>query len=340
MILVTGAAGHLGNVLVRELLARGYKVRALILPGEDVSSLEGLDIEILEGNILDPDSLAKACAGIDTVYHMAALIAITEEKMDLMRRVNIEGTRNVIQAVKNAGVRRMVYTSSIHALMRPEEGVVIDEGLPFDPENLAGPYDRTKAAATLLVLEAVKQGLDAVIICPTGVIGPYDFKRSEMGEMILSWMKKKPSLSVQGKFDFVDVRDVAVGHILAGEKGKRGETYLLSGEQIQISTFRSLVQQAAGVDTQEIKINSGLAAFVAPMAEIFYRITGTKPLFTRYSVETLQSNSVISSLKARKELGYQPRRLSDSIKETVDWWLSYLHRKMSALTMSGMEHRS
>ncbi len=331
MILVTGAGGHLGNVLVRELVARKEKVRAMILPGENLTSLEGLEVEIFEGNILDKARLLQACEGVDLVFHLASLVAITEDKIDLMRRVNVEGTQNVIDAARETGVRRLVYTSSIHALQRPEPDVTIDESLQFDPVNPAGPYDRTKAQATLLVLKAAEEGLDAVVVCPTGVIGPYDFKRSELGEMMLSWMKKGPSLSVQGKFDFVDVRDVALGHILAAEKGKRGETYLLSGEQLQISVMRSLVQQAAGIDTTEIKFPARLAAFVAPLAEFFYKITRTKPKFTRYSIETLRSNSKISSHKAQLELGYKPRRLYDTIKETVDWWKINVHKTISAL---------
>ncbi len=331
MILVTGAGGHLGNVLVRELVARKEKVRAMILPGENLTSLEGLEVEIFEGNILDKARLLQACEGVDLVFHLASLVAITEDKIDLMRRVNVEGTQNVIDAARETGVRRLVYTSSIHALQRPEPDVTIDESLQFDPVNPAGPYDRTKAQVTLLVLKAAEEGLDAVVVCPTGVIGPYDFKRSELGEMMLSWMKKGPSLSVQGKFDFVDVRDVALGHILAAEKGKRGETYLLSGEQLQISVMRSLVQQAAGIDTTEIKFPARLAAFVAPLAEFFYKITRTKPKFTRYSIETLRSNSKISSHKAQRELGYKPRRLYDTIKETVDWWKINVHKTISAL---------
>jgi len=330
MILVTGAAGHLGNALVRELVARHEKVRALVLPGENLTPLEDLDVEVFEGNILDFPRMLEACQGIELVFHLASLVAITEDKIDLMHKVNVEGTRNVIDASRQSGVRRLVYTSSIHALERPKSDVTIDEKLRFDPHNPAGPYDRTKAEATLLVLQAAQQGLDAVVVCPTGVIGPYDFKRSELGEMMLSWMKKGPSLSVQGKFDFVDVRDVALGHILAAKKGKSGETYLLSGEQLQISTMRSLVQQAAGIDTTEIKFPARLAAFVAPLAEFFYKITRTKPKFTRYSIETLRSNSKISSRKAQRELGYQPRRLYDSIKETVDWWKANAHKTISA----------
>ncbi len=321
MNLVTGAAGHLGNVLVRELLSKGENVKALVLPGEDLRSLEGLDIECIEGNILCKDDLRRAFEGIDTVFHMAALVAITTDQEDLLKRVNIDGTQNVIEVVKEMGVNRMIYTSSIHALERVPDGVGIDETLKFDANNMAGAYDRTKAAASLLVLDAVRSGLDAVIVCPTGVIGPYDFRRSELGEVIIDWMKSKPSISMQGHFDFVDVRDVAQGHILAKDSGKTGELYLISGEQTEISTLRSLVQSAMGIKTHEIKFTAPIAYLVAPIAELYYRITKTRPKFTRYSIETLQSNSQISSTKAKQQLGYQPRNVAVTIKDTVQWWL-------------------
>ncbi len=331
MILVTGAAGHLGNVLVRELLVQGEQVRGLVLPGEDLTPLEGLDVEIFPGNILDLERMTEACREVDVVFHLASLVAITPDMLDLMRRVNVEGTRNVIEAVRRTGVRRLVYTSSIHALQRPPAGVMIDEHLAFDPNNPAGPYDQTKAEASLLVLDAVRQGMDAVIVCPTGVIGPYDFKRSELGEMILAWMKKAPSFTVEGKFDFVDVRDVAMGHILAAESGRCGEVYLLSGEQIEISQMRNLVQKAAGVKTAEFKLPAAIAALLAPLAEVYYHLSHQKPIFTRYSVETLRSNSLISSRKATEELGYQPRPVAATIEDTVAWWKQNRERTSSVL---------
>ncbi len=331
MILVTGAAGHLGNVLVRELLSQGEQVRALALPGEDLTPLEGLDVEIFPGNILDLERMVEACRGVDVVFHLASLVAITPDMLDLMRRVNVEGTRNVLEAVRRTGVRRLVYTSSIHALQRPPEGVLIDERLAFDPENPAGPYDQTKAEASLLVLDSVQKGMDAVIVCPTGVIGPYDFKRSELGEMILAWMKKAPSFTIEGKFDFVDVRDIARGHILAAEYGRCGEVYLLSGEQIEVSQMRNLVQKTAGVKTAEFKLPAAIAALLAPLAEVYYRLSHQKPIFTRYSVETLRSNSLISSRKALEELGYQPRPIAETIEDTVAWWKQNRERTSSVL---------
>lgn len=322
MILVTGAAGHLGNVLVRELLARGEQVRALVLPGEDCSALEGLAVEKTEGDILDLPTLEKVFRGVETVYHMAALVSIEEGKEDLLYRVNVEGTRNVIRAVRAAGVRRLVYTSSIHAIERPAPGVQITESLPFDVHNPAGPYDRTKAAASLAVLEAVKEGLDAAIVCPTGVMGPYDYRRSEMGELVLAWMRRQANFIIEGFFDFVDVRDVALGHILAAEKGQAGQVYILSGERIAVEELRDLVQNSACCRSPGIKIPIPLALFAARFTGLFYRLARRRPRLTRYSIETLISNSFISSEKAARELGYRARALSECVADTVQWWLS------------------
>jgi dihydroflavonol-4-reductase len=321
MNLVTGAAGHLGNVLVRELLARGEPVRALILPGEDTHSLDDLPVEQVQGNILDRDSLSAAMKGVDVVFHLAALVSITEDKSEMLQAVNVEGTRNVIEMAKQMNVRQLIYTSSIHALERPPMGTPITENLAFDPENPAGPYDRTKAQASLIVQEAARAGLDTRILCPTGVIGPYDYRRSEMGELILEWMNKPLSFLVEGAFDFVDVRDVAQGQILARDRGKPGETYILGGERIEIKILPKLVERVTGKPARVITFPLPIAKIVAPMAELYYKLTRTKPRFTRYSLETILSNSEISSEKARQELNYQPRSLAKSVADTVRWWL-------------------
>ncbi len=331
MNLVTGAAGHVGNVLIRALLKRGEKVRALVLPNEDLNALEGLDIDIVEGNILDVASLQRAAEGVDTIFHLAALISIIPGQENLLRAINIDGTRNVIQVAKAAGVKRLVYTSSIHALTRPPEGVMIDEKLPFDPQNPAGAYDRTKAEASLLVQQAVAEGLNALIVCPTGVIGPYDFRRSEMGEMVLSWMKRQVNFLIKGFFDFVDVRDVAQGHILARDFGKAGETYILGGERIAITRMEELVQTQMGYKSPRLVFPTKLALLIAPLAEWYYRITHKRPRFTRYSIETVASNSHISSQKAKIELGYTSRRLTDSLKDTVRWWIENLKKTKASL---------
>ena len=336
MILVTGGAGHLGNVLVRTLLEKGEKVRVLVLPGEDVSSLEGLDFEMVEGNVLDPVQLRKAMEGVDLVYHMAALVAITSDKYELMYRVNGEGTHNVIEACRDMGVRRLVYTSSIHALGRVDSSITMDETIEFDQTNPSGAYDRTKAIASALVLEAAKSGLDAVIVLPTGVIGPNDFRRSEMGEMLLAWMQTTPSISTDGAYDFVDVRDVAEGHILAASLGRCGEAYLLSGTQVTVSEYRKMVQEAAGVRSHEIKLPGWFVKLIAPLAEFYYKISRTRPRITKYSIETLQSNSRVTCIKAEAELGYRRRPLRDTVADTVQWWRENRKRIKPSLRKSSL----
>ena len=318
MILVTGAAGHIGNVLVRELLSKGRQVRALILPGEDISSLDGLEIELVEGNVLDAVSLDQAMKGIDTVFHLAGVISIMPGRNEWMRTVNVIGTKNVLKAAIDAGVKRLVYTSSIHALSRNWTGK-INEKVPFDPNNPVGRYDRTKAEASLAVLDAVKDGLDAVIVCPTGVIGPHDYSGSEMGDLLMDWLRRRLHFLVKGAYDFVDVRDVARGHILACDRGKSGEVYILSGWQIKVLELKKLVQEALGRRIVSITVPIWMAKIGAKITPLYYRLTKKRPRFTDYSLETLQSNSDVSCKKAKQDLGYKPRNLATTIKDTVMW---------------------
>ncbi len=333
MNLVTGGAGHVGNVLVRELLARGERVRVLILPGEDTQSLDGMEIDRVEGNVLNRDSLLHAMRDVDVVFHLASLVSITEDKIHLLEAVNVDGTRNVIEAARQQHVDRLIYTSSIHALERPPMGVTINEVLHFDPNNPAGPYDRTKAKASLLVENAAREGMDCRIVCPTGIVGPYDYRHSEMGELILSWMQKRINFMVEGSFDFVDVRDVAQGHILARDHGKTGETYILGGERIELTLLHQLVQKVTKRDTTLITFPLPIAKIIAPIAELYYKITKTKPRLTRYSLETVLSNSNISSEKANQELGYQQRTLVQSVADTVNWWVENLRFTKSTSRM-------
>ncbi len=328
-ILVTGGTGHIGNVLIRELAAASKPVRALVLPGEDRSILDGVPVEWVEGDVLDPASLAAAFAGVDTVYHLAGIISIMPGGDDLMRRVNVEGTRNVLAAARAAGVRRLVYTSSIHAFKPAPHGVVVDESLPFDPEHAMGAYDLTKAEASLEVLKAARDGLDAVIVAPTGVIGPHDFRTSELGALIRSWLQPKTELLIDGKYDFVDVRDVVRGEILAAEKGRPGEVYILSGEQRHLVQMMLTVKQVLGLPVKVLTIPLRWAKFFARFAVVYYRMSREKPRFTPYSIATVQTNSVISHAKAERELGYKPRTVEQSLQDTVAWWKEYLFQKKS-----------
>lgn len=325
MNLVTGATGHIGNVLVRLLLERGENVRAMIMPGEDPTPLNGLDVQRVEADVLDYQSLLKAFDHINVVYHLAGIISILPGKEQMVHVVNVIGTRNVIQAAQSSGVRRLVYTSSIHALQRVPHGIMIDESIPFDIEHAISSYDSSKASASLEILNAVSRGMDAVIVCPTGVIGPFDFRRSEMGQLILDCVEQKPMLYVDGAYDFVDVRDVAQGLILAGEKGRCGESYILSGERITVPDIIKIVQEILGKRLFSLKIPMDLAKITANIMPLYYRLAHVKPRFTSYSLATITSNSFISHAKANLELGYRPRPLKESLRDTVNWFIKNKH---------------
>jgi len=319
MWLVTGATGHVGNVLIRKLLKRGEKVRALILPGESRESISGLSVEALEGDILNPQAVQESMRGVKGVFHLAGVISIMPGPNPIVRKVNVEGTKNVLRAAKEHGTK-MIYTSSIHAIQRVEKGV-IDESVPYDMNNPYGAYDRSKAEATIEVLNAAQTGLETVVTCPTGVIGPYDFRGSMMGAVIHDAATAKPTLYVDGAYDFVDVRDVAEGLISAAENGKRGESYILSGQKISIRFLLETVREITGRNFFQMKVPFDLAKFVAMFMPMYYQFANETPRFTPYSLEVLQSNSNISHAKATKELGYQPRSLNESIHDAVKWFL-------------------
>ena len=320
MWLVTGATGHIGNVLVRKLIERGEKVRALILPGESVESISGLEVEAVEGDVLNMDSLFKSFEGIRGVFHLAGVISIMPGSNDFVHKVNVEGTKNILRVATEKRVKKLVYTSSIHAIQRVEDGI-IDEALPYDPDNPYGAYDRAKAEATLEVQKAARSGLDAVIACPTGVIGPYDFRGSLMGSVIRTAAEEKPTLYVDGAYDFVDVRDVAEGLIAAAKHGKRGESYILSGHKISVRYLLETIREITGRHFFQMKIPFDLAKFAALFTPMYYSVARVNPRFTPYSLEVLRSNANISHAKATRELGYKPRSLYESLKDTVKWFL-------------------
>jgi dihydroflavonol-4-reductase len=320
MWLVTGATGHIGNVLVRKLIERGEKVRALLLPNECHESIQGLEIEAVEGDVLNEDSLYKSMHGVKGIFHLAGVISIMPGFNDLVRNVNVEGTKNILRVARDMNVGKFVYTSSIHAIKRMEAGI-IDETLPYDPNNPYGEYDRAKAEATLEVQQAARAGLEAVIACPTGVIGPYDFRGSLMGGVIHEAAASRPTLYVDGAYDFVDVRDVADGLIAAAEKGKRGESYILSGHKISVRYLLETVREITGKRFFTMKIPLDLAKFAALFTPMYYSLAKVNPRFTPYSLEVLRSNANISHDKATRELDYRPRPLYESIRDAVKWFL-------------------
>lgn len=317
-IVVTGATGHLGNALARELVARGRRVRALVLPGEDTRPLAGVDVERVEGSILDVGGLARVFRGAEAVFHLAGIVAIVPGKARLLHQVNVAGTRNVVETCLRAGVGRLVYTASIHALAEPAHGVV-DEASPFDPDRVVGDYGRSKARAALSVLDAVRRGLDAVIVCPTGVVGPHDYRPSEMGQLFLDFARRRLAAYVAGAYDFVDSRDVAAGQILALERGRAGQSYILSGERVTTAWLMRTLRDLTGARIPP-RLPLWLVRAAAAFVPAYSRLTGVRPRFTPDTVRTLVGNSLISPAKAQRELGYAARPVRLAIADTVQWF--------------------
>jgi dihydroflavonol-4-reductase len=321
MVIVTGATGHIGNVLVRELVARSNTVRALIMPNDDLHPLEGVDTQIVYGDVTDLQSLEKAFAGAETVFHLAGIVTIMPRMRKVLEQVNVNGMRNVISACRTTGVRRLVYTSSIHAIAEPPHGTVIDESCKFDPDHVLGDYAWSKALATLILLDEVKKGgLDAVVCCPTGIIGPWDFAMSNIGQLIMDFASGQLKSYVKGAYDFVDVRDVANGLILAAEKGQSGRHYIFSGAQVQVPELMQELATDTGYPAPTYEIPHGIARAAGVLASVYYRLLRRKAVFTAYSIDVLRSNSQVSSARSRKELGFTIRPWQESIKDHVRWF--------------------
>jgi len=320
LAVVTGATGHIGNVLVRELVDRGLPVRAMVLPGEGTRPLDGLDIECVEGDVRDPDTLRCAFAGAAMVYHLAGLISILPGRTRALHAVNVLGTRNVVRACEDCGVTRMVYVSSVHALVEPPHGVAITEAAEFDPSQIVGPYAQSKARATQEVMRGVERGFDATVVFPSGIVGPYDFNVSEMGQVILDFVHRRLPAYIEGAYDFVDVRDVVNGIIAAGQKGRKGEGYILSGHLLSISRLMALLQEQTGVPAPKLKLPQWIAGTASVFTPFLSNVTGKKPRFTSYSLRVLRSNALMDCSKARHELAYTARPLDVSIADAIEWF--------------------
>lgn len=319
MVLVTGATGHIGNVLVKYLVESGETVRALYAPGDNPSSLAGLSIDRREVDILDAEAVRSAIEGVDTVYHLAGLISILPFYQKRVYEINVGGTENIIRACQEKHVRRLVYVSSIHAFEDKKRTEKMDERCAIDPAKTSGSYGKSKAMATLKVEEAIRQGLNAIIVCPTGVIGPYDYKLSELGRLFIDVAKGSMPFCVHGTFDFVDVQDVAKGIMLAAQKGRTGERYILGGTQIEINDLIALIEEAAGTRQKRIFIPISIAYFASFFTSIHALLWKTKPRFTTYSIETVNMWNTYSHEKASREIGYYPRPIEKTVEETLDW---------------------
>ncbi len=325
MILVTGATGHVGNTLVHELAASGEDIRLFLQENEAVRALGGLKFELIIGDICDQNKVTEACKGVDYVYHLAGLVDISPKDSYLLENVNVHGTENIVEACLVQGVKRLVYVSSIHAIPEPPMGTAISEAKEeaFPDLNLLGPYALSKSAATAAVYSGIKRGLDAVMLFPSGIIGPGDYRGSEMGKVI-SYLLGKTKQHIfpcfNGAYNFVDVRDVAQALQLAMHKGRRGEAYVLSGHNLTVpELYRKVLQVAGRTSVKLIMIPLALVKFGAKIALAFARLMNRKPFFTPYSIAVLQTNSEIDASKAEKELGFKARPLEVTLVETIHW---------------------
>ena len=318
---VTGASGHLGANLVRSLLAKKWRVRALVR--HDKRALEGLDIEHVQGDVLDKESLIKVFTGVDIVFHLAGRISVVTYDRKEVEAVNITGVQNVVDACIATGVKRLVHTSSFHAHKQEPLNQPMDESRPLLKEGKYPPYDHSKAKGEKIVRDAIEKGLDAIIINPSGMLGPNDFKPSHFGTTILSMAKGKTPALVDAGLSWVDIRDVADGMIKACEQANPGAKYFFSGNWITLQDIAQQVAAITGVKPPRIVLPMWLAKTSAPVATFFDRIRGRRPLFTPISMKELESNPDISHARASKELGYQPRPMEQTIADTLAWFQAH-----------------
>ncbi|MDD5703159.1 MAG: NAD-dependent epimerase/dehydratase family protein [Dehalococcoidales bacterium] len=317
-ILVTGASGHLGINLVSALIASGQDVRAL--SHRNNTGLDELRIDLVKGDILDLSSLEKAFQRAEQVYHLAGHISLKMNDWSICSAVNVEGTHNVVAACLKAGVKRLIHFSSIHALQQEPFDIPLDESRDFVNTKTAPAYDCSKAAGEQIVRQAVKEGLNAVIINPTAVVGPFDCRPSHIGQAIIQMATCKLQFLVNGGFDWVDARDVAYGAIKAAQLAPAGSRYLLSGHWLSLKELACMVSEVSGARATTFICPMFIAKACAPAISFSAHLTGKRPLYTSVSLQTVDSNREMLHKKATAELGYHPRPLQDTIRDTVLWF--------------------
>lgn len=318
--MVTGASGHLGATLVRRLLERGDRVRALV--HRQARALAGLDVETVRGDVLDLESLRVACAGVEVVYHLAGVVSIRGDIGGRVAAVNVEGTDHVARAALECGVRRMVHCSSVHAFdLRAGEGPLTENAPRVPAGSRRHPaYDRSKAEGERRVRAAVSRGLDAVIVHPTGAIGPYDFEPSHMGQFFLRLHRGALPALVRGGFDFVDVRDVAEGLRAAAERGGTGESYLLGGRFCHMAELAALAAAVTGHRHARPTLPIWVARLGVPLLRWAATATHTEPLYTAESLGVLRMGRPVDHSKAERELGFTPRPTAESVADIYEWF--------------------
>ncbi len=318
---VTGAAGHLGRTVVQDLLNQNKNVRILVLPNE--KNIPSGNLEVFVGDVTHKESLIPFFSFNDKVkmivIHCAGLVSITTKYNEMVYRVNVLGTKNIVDMCKEHSVHKLIYVSSVHALPERVNHECMSEIDSFDPSLVIGYYAKTKSEASAYVLSAIQSGLNANIIHPSGICGPYDYGRGNLTCLVIDYMNNQLKIGTDGGYDFVDVRDVSNGILTCIHQGAIGECYILSNEYYSVKFILDTLYELTQKKKVKIYLPYRLLKHTAIYVEYFYKLVKKAPLFTPYSIYTLNSNSNFSHAKATYELNYHPRPLKESLSDTIEW---------------------
>jgi dihydroflavonol-4-reductase len=318
--LLTGATGFVGSAVARTLLARGHRLRLLVRPGSDRQNVAGLDAELVEGDLTDPASLARAVTGCAALFHVAADYRLWVPDPAVMTQANVAGTTSLLTAAQDAGVQRMVYCSSVAALGLVGDGTVADEATPNSIEKVIGVYKQSKFRAEQAVLSLARErGMPVVVVNPSTPVGPRDIKPTPTGKMIADAAAGRMPAYVDTGLNVVHVDDVAEGHALAFERGRVGECYILGGEDLGMAELLALVDDAVGRKRSRVRLPHNALYPVALAAEALARF-GMAPLVTREMLAMARKKMFFSSAKAKAELGYTARPARQAVQDAVAWF--------------------
>jgi dihydroflavonol-4-reductase len=318
--LVTGATGFVGAAVARALLGAQWRVRVLARPGSDRRNLKSLDVEVSEGDLADLRSLERAAQGCDGLFHVAADYRLGARDPAELYRANVEGTRNVLSAAHRSGVQRIVYTSSVATIGIPADGTPGDEQSANSLENMIGHYKRSKYLAEEVVREAARDGISVVIVSPSTPVGPGDVKPTPTGQLVLDAAAGRMPAYVDTGLNIVHVDDVAAGHLLAYERGRAGERYILGGQDMSLREILELIARLEGRSPPRVRLPYGVVLPIAYLAEGFARLTGRSGRITLEGVRMSRKKMFFSSAKAVRELGYRWRPPVQAFEDAIRWF--------------------
>jgi len=321
--LVTGGTGFVGANVVRELLREGALVRVLARPRGDRRAIAGLAIEVCEGDLGDPASLRRAVQGVRTVFHVAADYRLWARHPDELHRVNVEGTRAMLQAAGDAGARRVVYTSTVGALGIPSDGAPGTETTPVTLADMVGPYKTSKFLAEQVALGFALKGLPLVIVNPSAPIGPWDVKPTPTGQMIVNFLQGKMFATLDTGLNLIHVRDVARGHLLAAERGRVGEKYILGNQDLTLAQIGGLLAETTGGRAPRLRIPYAVAWLAAGCMEAAARVTGGPPRVSLTAVRMARKHMYFSAAKAVRELGLPQTDVREALRDATDWFVEH-----------------